>query len=165
MPFIHVPLVIHFWISDGNGGNRDEFREPARYKRRRNWAAWPKHWKPWEGNIFFRTLNNKNIKLNYYLLVVDLVQQEFFCQIWNQTIWNTETFEIQTFWRSDFTWSGYSYSSSPNHLKFGPLKIRTFLSGFQMLFFYKIAPICRCFKWLSFQISDPIQNRDHLFAT
>ena len=28
--------------------------------------------------------------------------------------------------------------------------------------FDKMAPICTDFKWLGFQISDPIQNPDHL---
>ena len=36
-----------------------------------------------------------------------------------------------------------------------------FFSGFQMLF-DKMAAIWLDFKWLGFQISDPIQNQGHL---
>ena len=63
----------------------------------------------------------------------------------------------------DFKWLGFSdsYSYSPDHLKTGPFKIRTLLSWFQMVF-DKIAVICLDFKWLGFQISDPIQKPDHL---
>ena len=65
-----------------------------------------------------------------------------------------------------FKWSGLSwwplsYGYSPNHLKTRPFKIRPFLSGFQMVF-DKMAAICQDFKWLSFLISDPISNPDHL---
>ena len=52
-------------------------------------------------------------------------------------------------------------SYSPNHLKNGTFKIWTFLSGFQMVF-GKMAAIYPDFKWLGFQISDPILNLDHL---
>ena len=51
-----------------------------------------------------------------------------------------------------FKWSGFSYQ---------PFEIRTFLSGFQMVF-DKMAAICPDFKWLGFRISDPIRNPDHL---
>ena len=63
----------------------------------------------------------------------------------------------------EFKWLGFSdsYSYSPDHLKTGPFKIRTLLSWFQMVF-DKIAVICLDFKWLGFQISDPIQKPDHL---
>ena len=44
-----------------------------------------------------------------------------------------------------FIRSGFSYQ---------PLEIRTFLSGFQIVF-DKMAGICPDFKWLGFQISDP----------
>ena len=50
---------------------------------------------------------------------------------------------------------------SPNHLKTGPFEIRTILSRFQMVF-DQMAHIRKDFKWLGFQISDPIQNPDHL---
>ena len=41
------------------------------------------------------------------------------------------------------------------------LKSRQFLSRFQMVF-DKMEAICPDFKWSGFQISDPIQNLDHL---
>ena len=61
-----------------------------------------------------------------------------------------------------FKWSGFSYcySYSPNHLKTGPFAILAFLSVFQMVF-DKMAAICLDFRWLGFQISDPIRNPDH----
>ena len=56
-----------------------------------------------------------------------------------------------------FKWSGFSYGYkfSPNHSNTGPFKIMTFLSRFQMVF-DKMVAICPDFKWLGFQISDPI---------
>ena len=62
-----------------------------------------------------------------------------------------------------FKWSGftYDYNYSPNHLKTGPFKIQTVLSGFQIVF-DKRASINPDFKWLGFWISDAIQNPDHL---
>ena len=66
-------------------------------------------------------------------------------------------------WNLDFLKVGlsYGYSYSPYHSKTWPLKIRTFLSRFQMVF-DKMASICPDFKWLAFRFSDPIQNWDHL---
>ena len=62
-----------------------------------------------------------------------------------------------------FKWLGFSYgySYSPNHLKTGPFQIRTFLSGFQMVFDL-MAGICPDFNWLGFWISESIRNPDHL---
>ena len=74
-------------------------------------------------------------------------------------LWGSEIrpFKIQTFLKVGFQmvqfsngpvfkWSGFSsgYSHRPNHLKTGPFKIRTFLSGFQIVF-DKMAP----FVWIS----------------
>ena len=61
-----------------------------------------------------------------------------------------------------FKWSDFrnGYSYSPNHSKTGPFKIRTFMSKFQMVL-EKMVAICPE-KLLGFQISDPIQNPDHL---
>ena len=58
-----------------------------------------------------------------------------------------------------FKGSGYSYSHcyGPNHLKIRPFKIGTFLSWFKKVF-VKMVAICLDFKWLGFQISDPIWN-------
>ena len=47
----------------------------------------------------------------------------------------------------------------PTIQKTWPFKIRTFFSGFQMIF-DKIASICPDFKWFGFWISEPIQNPD-----
>ena len=54
-----------------------------------------------------------------------------------------------------------SYSYGPNHWTTGPFEIWTFLSGFLMVF-DNTAVICPGFKWVGFQISDPIPNPDHL---
>ena len=48
----------------------------------------------------------------------------------------------------------------PTIQKTEPFKIRKFLSGFQMVY-EKMAVICMDFKWLGFQISDPIGNPEH----
>ena len=61
----------------------------------------------------------------------------------------------------DFKWSVFCNGYGPNHTKYGPFKIQKFLSGFQM-FFGKLVAICLDYKWLGLQISDPIQNPDHL---
>ena len=49
---------------------------------------------------------------------------------------------------NNFEWLGlsYGYSCSPNHSKTGPLKIRTFLSGFHMVF-EKMPAIYPDLKW------------------
>ena len=60
-----------------------------------------------------------------------------------------------------FKSSGFSFCYSPNHLKTGQFKIRTILSGFQMVL-VKMAPISSDFKWEGFHILDPIQNSDYL---
>ena len=56
--------------------------------------------------------------------------------------------------------NSFFYGYGPNYLKTSQFKIQTFLSGFQM-FFDKMAFICPDFKWLGFQISDPIWNPHH----
>ena len=56
---------------------------------------------------------------------------------WN--IWNTD------FFRSDFKWSSFGNSYSPNHSKIKPFKIWKFLSGFQIVS-YKMMAICPDFK-------------------
>ena len=72
---------------------------------------------------------------------------------------HSETFEIWTFRRLDFKRSGFclSHSFCPNQ----PFKIRTFLTGFLMVF-EKMVAICPDFK--GFWISDPIQNWDHFLT-
>ena len=45
-----------------------------------------------------------------------------------------------------------------------PFKIRTFLSGFQMIFDKMAAISPDFFKWLGFQISDPVPNPDYLMV-
>ena len=58
-----------------------------------------------------------------------------------------------------FNGSNLSYMHS---LKTGPFKIWTIVSIFQMAVDKMVAAICLNFKWLGFQISDPIQNLDQL---
>ena len=60
-----------------------------------------------------------------------------------------------------FKGSGFSYSYDCSHSNTRLFKIQNFLPGFQMVF-NKMATICPDFKWLGFQIADPIQNLDHL---
>ena len=83
-------------------------------------------------------------------------------------IWNPTIFKSGNIWNLDFLKVGfqmvgfsYGYIFSPNDLKAGPFEILTFLPSFQIVF-DKMAPICPDFKWLGFQISDPIKNPDHL---
>ena len=90
--------------------------------------------------------------------------QMYFCLLHIQ--WGSEIhpIKIRTFWRSDFKWPGFSYgySYSPNHSKTGPSKIRMFLMGFQMVFFYKMEAIYSGFQTVGL----PIQNlQPHLFLT
>ena len=75
----------------------------------------------------------------------------------------SESFESRIFNGPVFKWSGLSYGNtySPWHSKTGPFEIWMFVSGFEMVF-DKMAAICLDFNWLGFQISDPIQNPDHL---
>ena len=68
--------------------------------------------------------------------------------------------------RNEFKWSsfegsGYNYYSGPNHLKTRLFKILTFLFRFQMVF-DKMVAICLHLECLRLQISDPIQNLNHL---
>ena len=71
-------------------------------------------------------------------------------EIWKQLL--SGLFEGQISNGPVSKWLGFSYQ---------PFEIRTFLSGFQMVF-DKMVAICPDFKWLGFRISDPIQNPDHL---
>ena len=57
--------------------------------------------------------------------------------------------KIQTFLRSNFKWSGFQ-------------KVELQLQSRFQMFFDKMAVICPDFKWMGFQISDPIPNPDHL---
>ena len=79
----------------------------------------------------------------------------------NQKHLKSEIFEGQISNGPVLKWSGFSYGYSPNHLKTRPFEVQTFLSRFQMVF-DTMAAICPDSKWLGSQISEPIQNPDHL---
>ena len=72
---------------------------------------------------------------------------------WASEIW---TFEIRSFWRSDFKWSGFSYS--PNHSKMRTFKIWMFLPRFWMVL-TKWQPIVQISNGLASGFQIPLKIR------
>ena len=73
----------------------------------------------------------------------------------SRNIWNPDFLKI----RNSIGLVSYHHSYSPNHLKSRPFKIRTITC---QMFFDKMASICLDFTGLGSQVSDLIENMEHL---